>query len=88
VVLTFSRLCELFEAESKKYLKKDKYPFVDRHLFRIDDTCVLGQMYKILFSKDFFINKVNIKAYTYFDFNKLIYIYIYIYMLMEKKKFS
>jgi len=60
VILNFSRLCELFEAELKKYLKKDTDPFVDCHTFRIDHTCVLGQMYKILFLKDSLINKVNI----------------------------
>eukprot|EP00102_Acyrthosiphon_pisum_P011409 XP_008180128.1 PREDICTED: protein mahjong-like [Acyrthosiphon pisum] len=52
------KLCELFEAESKKYHKKDRDPFVDRDPFRIDHTCVLGQMYKILIFKDSLINKL------------------------------
>lgn len=61
MILTFPRLCELFEAESKNYLKKDPDPFDDRHPSRIDPTCVLGQMYKILFRKDSLMNKVGIK---------------------------
>ncbi|XP_008184180.1 DDB1- and CUL4-associated factor 1 isoform X1 [Acyrthosiphon pisum] len=55
---TLIKLCELFEAESKNYLKKDPDPFDDRHPSRIDPTCVLGQMYKILFRKDSLMNKL------------------------------
>ncbi|CAH1724928.1 DDB1- and CUL4-associated factor 1 isoform X2 [Aphis gossypii] len=55
---TLIKLCELFEAESKNYLKKDPDPFDDRHPSRIDPTCVLGQMYKILFRKDALMNKL------------------------------
>ncbi|XP_025420180.1 protein mahjong isoform X4 [Sipha flava] len=49
---TLTRLCEIFELESKNYIKKDPDPFDDRHPSRIDPTCALGQMYKILFRKD------------------------------------
>jgi len=38
----------------------DPDPFDDRHPCRIDPTCVLGQMYKILFRKDNLMNTVNI----------------------------
>lgn len=59
-MITISRLCEIFEAESKNYLKKDPDPFDNRHPSRIDPTCVLGQMYKILFRKDLLMNSVSI----------------------------
>jgi len=52
-------LCEIFEAESKNYIKMDPDPFDDRHPSRIDPTCILGQMYKILFRKDTLMNTVK-----------------------------
>ncbi|VVC46308.1 Hypothetical protein CINCED_3A018660, partial [Cinara cedri] len=55
---TLLKLCELFETESKNYLKKDPDPFDNRHPLRIDPTCVLGQMYKILFRKDVLMNSL------------------------------
>jgi len=72
VVLTFSRLCELFEVETKKYLIKDPDHFDDYHPSRIDPNCILGKMYEILFRKDSLMNKVDIKINTYFYFIKLI----------------
>lgn len=60
---TIFRLCDIFEAESKNYLKKDPDPFDDRHPSRIDPSCVLGQMYKILFRKDNLMTTVNILYY-------------------------
>lgn len=56
--------------ESKNYLKKDPDPFDDRHPSRVDPTCVLGQLYKVLFRKDTLMNSVSV-----------IYIYICIILL-------
>lgn len=55
----FYRLSEIFETETKTYMKKDPDPFDERHPSRIDPTCVLGQMYKILFRKDSLMSTVN-----------------------------
>lgn len=49
--------------ESKNYLKKDPDPFDDRHPSRIDPTCILGQLYKVLFRKDTLMNCVSIIYY-------------------------
>lgn len=57
--LYFSRLAELVEAEAENYLKVDPDPFDERHPSRADPNCSFGQMLKILFRKDTFMNKVR-----------------------------
>lgn len=52
------RLAELVEAEAENYLKVDPDPFDERHPSRADPNCSFGQMLKVLFRKDTFMNKV------------------------------
>ncbi|XP_050525532.1 protein mahjong isoform X2 [Daktulosphaira vitifoliae] len=52
---TLVKLSEMIEAETVNYIKKDPDPFDDRHPSRVDPTCALGQMFKILFRKDNFM---------------------------------
>lgn len=53
-----SRLAELVEAEAENYMKVAPDPFDERHPSRADPNCAFGQMLKILFRKDTFMNKV------------------------------
>lgn len=59
-VYWFHRLCELVEAETENYLKGDPDPFDERHPSRADPNCAFGQMLKMLFRKDTFMNKVTV----------------------------
>jgi len=77
VILTFSRLCELFEAESKKYPRKHLNTFDGHNQSRIDSTCVLGQLYETMINKYCLMIEVDIKINTNFDFIKEINYYIY-----------
>ncbi|XP_039287323.1 DDB1- and CUL4-associated factor 1 [Nilaparvata lugens] len=53
-----TRMAELIELESEHYMKKDPDPFDERHPSRVDPTCALGQMLKVLFRKDNFMTKL------------------------------
>lgn len=57
-VPVLTRLAELIEAQAENYMKMDPDPFDERHPSRADPTCALGQMLKILFRKDNFMNKL------------------------------
>lgn len=46
------------EVATENYLKMDPDPFDERHPSRTDPDCKLGQILKILFRKDNFMNKV------------------------------
>lgn len=59
-ILVFYRLCELVEAETENYLKVDPDPFDERHPSRADPNCAFGQLLKLLFRKDTFMNKVSL----------------------------
>lgn len=54
----FYRLAEIIEIETENYLKMDPDPFDERHPSRTDPDCKLGQILKLLFRKDNFMNKV------------------------------
>ncbi|XP_065215830.1 protein mahjong isoform X2 [Planococcus citri] len=53
-----TRLAELVEAEAENYQKIDPDPFDERHPSRADPNCSFGQMLKVLFRKDTFMNKL------------------------------
>lgn len=55
---TCRRLAELIEIETENYLKMDPDPFDERHPSRTDPDCKLGQILKLLFRKDNFMNKL------------------------------
>lgn len=57
IILNF-RLAEVVEAEAENYMKVAPDPFDERHPSRADPNCTFGQMLKILFRKDTFMNKV------------------------------
>lgn len=52
------RLAEIIEAETENYMKMDPDPFDERHPSRTDPDCKLGQILKLLFRKDNFMNRV------------------------------
>lgn len=60
-----SRLAEIIEIETENYLKMDPDPFDERHPSRTDPECKLGQILKMLFRKDNFMNKVNRKLLVF-----------------------
>lgn len=57
-------------------MKKNPDPFDDRHPSRIDPSCVLGQLYKVLFRKDLLMSTVN-NALLYIEIVNIINVYIY-----------
>jgi len=61
VILTFFRLCELFEEEIKNYSMKYPDPTDERHPSEVDPTGTLGRMYTILFSEKKLMEKVDFK---------------------------
>lgn len=60
-------------------MKKNPDPFDDRHPSRIDPSCVLGQLYKVLFRKDLLMSTVN-NALLYIEIVNIINVYIYVFL--------
>uniref|UniRef100_A0A3Q3B1R8 DDB1- and CUL4-associated factor 1 n=1 Tax=Kryptolebias marmoratus TaxID=37003 RepID=A0A3Q3B1R8_KRYMA len=56
LVNILTKISELVEKETEEYHKADPDPFDDRHPGRADPECVLGQLLKILFKNDDFMN--------------------------------
>uniref|UniRef100_A0A8C7IM14 DDB1- and CUL4-associated factor 1 n=1 Tax=Oncorhynchus kisutch TaxID=8019 RepID=A0A8C7IM14_ONCKI len=56
LVNILTKISELVERETEEYHKADPDPFDDRHPGRADPECVLGQLLKILFKNDDFMN--------------------------------
>lgn len=52
------KLCELFERETINFMKKDPDPFDDRHPATSEPECALGQILRVLFKKEAFVNKL------------------------------
>lgn len=61
-ILLHFRLAEIIEVETENYLKMDPDPFDERHPSRTDPECKLGQILKVLFRKDNFMNKVRMRS--------------------------
>lgn len=57
-VPVLKRMAEVVEAEMDVFNKMDPDPFDERHPSRADPNSVLGQVLKIIFKKDNFMDKV------------------------------
>lgn len=55
---TLTLLSDMLEVEYAKYLETNPDPFDERHPSRIRPTCAFGNMLKIIFRKEAFMNKL------------------------------
>ncbi|XP_070545766.1 DDB1- and CUL4-associated factor 1-like [Ptychodera flava] len=52
------KMSEIVERETENFLKSDPDPFDDRHPARTDPSCALGQLLRVLFKNDSFMNRL------------------------------
>ncbi|XP_030581654.1 DDB1- and CUL4-associated factor 1-like isoform X3 [Archocentrus centrarchus] len=56
LVSVLNKISELIEKETGEYHKADPDPFDDRHPGRVNPNCILGQLLRMIFLNDDFIN--------------------------------